>query len=70
MSQTFYILGSILTIGFCYVAFYVVQQIVKRRRNIDIPDFLVGGDNPVNRGSSSFDIDPDPPNICRISEKK
>ena len=43
--------------------FYVVRQIVKHRnhKNIDIPDFLVGGDYPVNRGSGGNNTDPDPP---------
>ena len=70
MNPIFYILGGILTVGICYVAFYAVRQVVKRRsrRNIDIPNFLVSGDNSVN--SRPDDIDPDPPNICRIREKK
>jgi len=60
MNQTFCILGGILTIVICYVAFYVARQIVKRsnRRNIDIPDFLISGDNPVNPRSRYIDADP------------
>ena len=70
MNQTLYILGCILTVGIFYIVFYVVRQIVKRRNreNIDIPDFLISGDDPVNRRSRHFDSDP--PNICRIGEKK
>ena len=53
---TFYIIFAIL---FCGGIFYVIRQRIKRRHcdDVEIPNFLVGGEYPADNGVSSVETD-------------